>query len=65
MMQSQRFRIGGPREGEAVDGEASQLERFKSLARRPLNVSRKELDQEQKRFDTANAARREKKDRGA
>ncbi|MGH9339566.1 MAG: hypothetical protein ACRD1R_08240 [Acidobacteriota bacterium] len=40
------------------------MERFKSLARRLLNVSRKELGQEQKRFDAANAARRQKKDRG-
>lgn len=64
MTRSQRPRTEGPRDGGAADKEASPMERFKSLARRLLNVSRKELGQEQKRFDAANAARRQKKDRG-
>jgi hypothetical protein len=42
----------------------SPMDRFRALTKSLLNVSRKQLDKEQKRFDAANTARRNK-NRGA
>lgn len=54
------------RKGSASGSEPppSPMDRFRALTKSLLNVSRKQLDKEQKRFDAANAARRNK-NRGA
>jgi hypothetical protein len=62
-----------PRHSESPDKAAdsadhkpplSPMDRFRALTKGLLNVSRKQIDKEQKRFDAANAARRNK-NRGA
>jgi hypothetical protein len=41
------------------------MSNFKALATKILAVSREELNEQQKQFDASNAARRQKRHRGA
>jgi hypothetical protein len=43
----------------------SPMERFRTLTKRLLNVSRKDVEKEHQKFNAANAARRRNKNRGA
>jgi hypothetical protein len=58
----------GPAARNAEDGPAAPIEptqspmdRFRTLTKRLLNVSRKQVQEEHRRFNEANAARRLKK----